>query len=256
MSETFVKQESRSGWSAIPHGLWTASLSHGAKALLGWLHSHDSAYLSTLGVNRVEREFGGGGQCRVWLRELTDSGYLATTKSDGRYTITLLAEPWPKLHKRDGNRRDGNSRAGNRRGGATETDAEPRRKPTRIEEQVEEQGEHQSSSSAAPTAVAADEGFEDWWKLYPKKVNGKGEARKKWRAMKKAEKADAVAGIVRHVAWWGEHETDPTFIPAGNVWLNQRRWEDDEPRSAVPLKAVAGGTMMDRVRAKLTETQT
>jgi len=116
--------------------------------------------------------------------------------------------------------------------------------------------EKPTSSSASPTAVAADEGFEDWWKLYPKKVNGKGEARKKWRAMKKAEKADAVAGIVRHVAWWGEHETDPTFIPAGNVWLNQRRWEDDEPRSAVPLKAVAGGTMMDRVRAKLTETQT
>jgi hypothetical protein len=237
--------------------LWTADLSHGAKALLGWLHSHDSSYLSTLGVNRVEREFGGGGQCRVWLRELTDAGYLATAKTDGRYTITLLSDPWQKLHKRDGNRRDGNSRDGNRRAAATETDAEARRKPTRIEEQVEEQREHQSSSSASPTDVAADEGFEGFWMLYPKKTNGKGEARKHWRKMKRAEKREAMFAIQRHIGWWKEHETDPTFIPCGNVWLNQRRWEDTEPRSAVPLKAVAGSTMMERVRAKLqTETQT
>ena len=222
MSERFVKQQS--GWSAVPHGLWTADLSHGAKCLLGWLHSHESSYLATLGVNRCEREFGGGGQCRVWLRELTDAGFLSTAKEGGRYTITLLAEPWMALHNRVGNRR-----AGTRRDTASETVAVGATETAPIEDQsVEEQGEDHHPPRKRGEV---DEAFEEWWTLYPKKKAGKGQARERWRKMTVAEREAAVDGIVRHHAWWLEHGTDEQFIPAGNVWLNQRRWEDDEPRS-------------------------
>ena len=57
--------------------------------------------------------------------------------------------------------------------------------------------------------------------------------------MTQVDRAAAAEGIGRHVAWWAEHATDQQFMPAGNVWLNQRRWEDEEPRSATVLKAVA-----------------
>jgi len=244
MNERFVKQQS--GWSAVPHGLWTATMSHGAKCLLGWLHSHDSSYLATLGVNRCEREFGGGGQVRVWLRELTTAGFLATSKEDGKYTITLLAEPWQALHKRDGNRR-----AGNRRGGASETDAEGASETAPIEDQcLEEQLEHHPPRSSATKRGSVDEAFEVWWKLYPKKKVGKGQARERWRKMTAAERVDALDAIRRHAAWWIEHDTDEQFVPAGNVWLNQRRWEDEQPRSATVLTAVPANDWIARSMAR------
>lgn len=245
MSEQFVKQQS--GWSAVPNGLWTADLTHGAKCLLGWLHSHESSYLAALGVNRCEREFGGGGQCRVWLRELTDAGFLATSQENGRYTITLLSEPWQALHKRDGNRRDGN-----RRGTATETDAVGATVSAPIENQCLEDHsvEHHPPRSPAskrtnrktPSSSTAevDETFEAWWKLYPKKKAGKGQARARWRKMTIADRLAAMLVIPMHVAWWNEHETAEQFIPAGDVWLNQRRWEDEQPRVRA-LQTVAPG---------------
>lgn len=107
------------------------------------------------------------------------------------------------------------------------------------------------SSSAPPTRGAVDAEFEVWWALYPKKATGKGQARERWRKMTKADRVDAFEAIRRHAAWWAEHGTDATFIPAGNVWLNQRRWEDDEPRSATPLTVVKPMGKMERVRAAL-----
>jgi hypothetical protein len=243
VSEHFVKQQS--GWSAVPHGLWTADVSHGAKCLLGWLHSHESSYLAALGVNRCEREFGGGGQCRVWLRELTDAGFLATTKEDGRYTITLLAAPWQALHKRDGKRR-----VGYRRATATETDAVGATETAPIEDQcLEEHSEHHLPRSSSTKRGAVDEAFEVWWKLYPKKKAGKGQARERWRKMIAADRAEAVEAIRRHAAWWIEHDTDEQFIPSGNVWLNQRRWEDEQPRSAT-LTAVPTNDWIARSKAR------
>jgi hypothetical protein len=111
-----------------------------------------------------------------------------------------------------------------------------------------EDGNEDCSSPPTPRRGEVDEAFEAWWSLYPKKKAGKGQARERWRKMTKAEREAAVDGVARHVLWWTDHDTDEQFIPAGNVWLNQRRWEDDEPRS---VKAVAAPSMIERVRAKM-----
>jgi hypothetical protein len=100
MSEAFVAQPLDTGYTQVPHGLWTLDMSGNAKCLLGWLHSHTPAYLAKLSVNRCETEFGGGGSIRVWLRELTDAGFLSMAKDGNRWVITLLAEPWVTLHRK------------------------------------------------------------------------------------------------------------------------------------------------------------
>lgn len=95
-----------------------------------------------------------------------------------------------------------------------------------------------------------DEAFEAWWLLYPKKKAGKGQARERWRKMTAKERIEAVDAIERHVAWWTEHSTDEQFIPAGNVWLNQRRWEDEQPRSGTVLAAVPTNDWVARSKAR------
>ena len=111
-----------------------------------------------------------------------------------------------------------------------------------------EDGNEDCSSPPTPRKRGeVDEAFEAWWKLYPKKKAGKGQARERWRKMTAAERLAAMLAIEQHNAWWVEHETDEQFIPAGNVWLNQRRWEDEQPRSASLTQPTS---IMDRVRQK------
>jgi hypothetical protein len=100
MSEAFVAQPMDTGYTQVPHGLWTLDMDYGAKCLLGWLHSHTPAYLAKLSVNRCETEFGGGGSVRRWLAELAEHGFLTKSKQGNRWMITLLAEPWVTLHRK------------------------------------------------------------------------------------------------------------------------------------------------------------
>ena len=69
------------------------------------------------------------------------------------------------------------------------------------------------------------EGFNLFWKAYPKKI-GKGAAWKAWGTAK--EILDGKATIIfdklkEQAPTW----TDPRFIPHPATWLNQRRWEDE-----------------------------
>ncbi len=120
-----------------------------------------------------------------------------------------------------------------------------------VHHEREQDNESKNNESRKTSSSLVDEAFDRWWALYPKKATGKGQARTKWRTMRAADRRDAFTGIERHAAWWATNETDLTFIPAGNVWLNQRRWEDDEPRSATPLTVVKPMGKMERVRAAL-----
>jgi len=90
-----------------------------------------------------------------------------------------------------------------------------------------------SSAASAKRKGVVDKQFDtEFFVHYPKGKPGKGQAREYWRSKKmtRADRAAAIEGIQRHVAWWVEHGTEPQFIPASIVWLHQRRWEDDEPR--------------------------
>lgn len=70
-----------------------------------------------------------------------------------------------------------------------------------------------------------DDGFKDWWKLYPRKV-GKGQA---YKAFKAAKKKTSLETLMEKVAEYkqimdGEPEE---YIVHPSTWLNGERWEDD-----------------------------
>lgn len=72
------------------------------------------------------------------------------------------------------------------------------------------------------------ERFEQFWKLYPKKV-GKGDARKKFLKLKPNQKLfdqilSAVEAAKKTEQWT---KNNGRFVPNPATWLNQSRWEDD-----------------------------
>ena len=67
--------------------------------------------------------------------------------------------------------------------------------------------------------------FDDFWRVYPRKI-GKGAARKAYdRAVKKLPAHEiqfAAEAYARLVAG-----KDPKYIPHPTTWLNQERWADE-----------------------------
>jgi hypothetical protein len=68
--------------------------------------------------------------------------------------------------------------------------------------------------------------FDEFWKLYPRKVS-KRVAQKMWERMTKDEQQAAVEALPVHIKYWRLKETDADFIPHAATWLNQGRWEDE-----------------------------
>jgi len=184
---------------------------------------------------------------RTALTELADAGYLVRQRrqiDNGQWVTETF------LYETPGRTEDGKPGVGQPDVGAPGVGA-----PgviTKTETKTVNELRKTSSSSAA------DETFEAWWKLYPKKKGGKGEARVKWRKMPVAERLAAMLMIPTHAAWWAEHHTELRFIPDGVVWLNKRRWEDDQPkaRDLEPMPHGGRGAFLDVYREmSLTENE-
>lgn len=75
--------------------------------------------------------------------------------------------------------------------------------------------------------------FEDFWKLYPRKV-AKRDALKIWQRLSPADQRMALDAIPNHVKYWNVTGTGSQYIPHPSTWLNQGRFEDelviDEPK--------------------------
>ena len=68
-----------------------------------------------------------------------------------------------------------------------------------------------------------DDGFEDFWQVYPKKV-GKQDARKAWpKAIKAADLSAIVEGARSYAA---SHEPSYEFWKNPSGWLTGKRWQD------------------------------
>lgn len=95
-----------------------------------------------------------------------------------------------------------------------------------------------SKANKKPAEKPAD-GFDDWWKQYPKKV-GKIDAQKAYRAAIKqgATPQDLLGGLQRHNASWNAKNTERRYIPNPASWLRAGRWEDEldtpSPSQAAP----------------------
>jgi hypothetical protein len=74
------------------------------------------------------------------------------------------------------------------------------------------------------------EAFVRFWKCYPRRV-GKRAALRAWRRIRPdAATVEAIlAAVARQKSWPKWHEENGRFIPNPATWLNQGRWEDEEP---------------------------
>jgi hypothetical protein len=99
-------------------------------------------------------------------------------------------------------------------------DATPRDKnDTLIKEPSNQRKEPDISSSSV------DDGFDEFWAIYPRKV-AKGAARKAWKtALKKANKDDILAGAILYASI--RRYQDDTFTAHPSTWLNAERWADE-----------------------------
>ena len=68
--------------------------------------------------------------------------------------------------------------------------------------------------------------FNEFWSLYPRKVN-KAVARKSWQRLTEAQQLMAAKAISVHCDYWKVKEIELEFIPHASTWLNQERWEDE-----------------------------
>ncbi|WP_240619948.1 hypothetical protein [Pseudomonas qingdaonensis] len=71
------------------------------------------------------------------------------------------------------------------------------------------------------------EGFEQFWKLYPRKV-GKDKAEKAWARIKPAQALfdEIIAALAKHSTSHDWTKDNGQFIPHASTWLNGKRWRD------------------------------
>lgn len=79
-----------------------------------------------------------------------------------------------------------------------------------------------------PIVPKGDDGFESFWKEYPRKI-GKGAAEKAWKKIKPSkETVEAILTAVSVQKKSDQWQKDGgQFIPHPATWLNQKRWEDE-----------------------------
>ena len=94
----------------------------------------------------------------------------------------------------------------------------------------------EKSREERETETEAD-GFEDFWKAYPRK-QGKADAVKAYRRVK-VQLPVLLSAIRRQAASDQWRRDDGKFIPHPATWLNGRRWEDQEPEAPKPVTGVA-----------------
>lgn len=104
---------------------------------------------------------------------------------------------------------------------------------TRLEEEEEEE-EDTEEDKRRPTNQSAPDGFDDFWKTYPKKVAKPAAI----RAFKAARINGSLPNVLTHIRSMATSESwtksGGQFVPNPSTYLNQRRWEDEgsaEPAS-------------------------
>jgi hypothetical protein len=87
--------------------------------------------------------------------------------------------------------------------------------------------------SSAP--VGGGNGFDEFWRVYPRRV-GKAAARKAWlKATRVAPPEDIIAGAERAARSWKAAQTPLQYVPHPATWLNAERWTDDD-RAIAPVE--------------------
>ena len=73
-----------------------------------------------------------------------------------------------------------------------------------------------------------DELFEQFWDLYPRKVQ-KDRSKKAFKKLSKADKTKAIDHLEAHKEYWNSSGRSKEHIPHASTWLNGKSWEDELP---------------------------
>jgi hypothetical protein len=85
--------------------------------------------------------------------------------------------------------------------------------------------------------------FEEFWKCYPRKV-GKGGAWKAWWKAADGKEGELCRLCLESLTWQRDSDQwtneDGKFIPHAATWLNQARWEDEDPNKGRGMEEYLG----------------
>lgn len=96
-------------------------------------------------------------------------------------------------------------------------------------ERYANQNQNQIKKRETKVSLCARDGFAAFWAVVPRRV-GKGAAEKAWQAATAKAQPEAIIDAMRLYAKSREGQDEKyTCHPA--TWLNQRRWEDDAPKT-------------------------
>ena len=150
-----------------------------------------------------------------------DTGWNFHDWDEYQPTKDAVQEERRKARERMAKRRGSSSDVRANADGTSDAVRLPRPDPTRPD--------HKERSSNAPSPPpAAGERFDDFWRLYPRKV-GKGQAQKAWKAAIKADDpAQILAGLRAQLPSLAmQRRTDGDYRPYPATWLNGERWADE-----------------------------
>jgi hypothetical protein len=194
------------------HNAWVRdpNITYKAKGLLTYLLSHEVGYTITIG--QIIRESGDGKQSvRSALEELIKAGYLETKRTtDARGYNAGLAY----FIKDPANPKSDNPTLDN---------------PT-LDNQTAL--ENNLTKKTIKQEKPTDTAFDEFWKLYPKKI-AKADALKAWNKATKLKTADELLKLTK--AYAEGKLPDATFIPYPASWLNKGLYESVEVTEDKPL---------------------
>lgn len=83
------------------------------------------------------------------------------------------------------------------------------------------------SQNEEEEVIHRDDGFDEFWALYPRKVE-KQASKRAWKKLSRDDRQTALGILTLHVGAWRDAKKDPKYIPHPSTWLNGRRWEDED----------------------------
>ena len=98
------------------------------------------------------------------------------------------------------------------------------------------------SHKPSPLHHPADDGFDEFWKAYPRKL-GKGDALKAWKKLSPSDdfRSEILSAVVAQSKWPDWIKEGGQFIPHPATWLNGCRWEDELPEKPKSTPGVGTG---------------
>ena len=166
------------------------------------------------------------------LRRLTDSGWLnrsMTRRGEGRGTRVEYVATIPSTGIENTGAQTTTGRDETRPPVATTPVSNS---PVSTSEEEEPPIAPQALSLVLANEAEQHDPFDDFWSLYPRKVD-KQKARTQYAlALRKAPAETIFAGLRRWLAYW-DIRNEPGFIKHPDSWLRNERWESEPPPTPV-----------------------